>query len=121
MKALGEHWIIEFYSCQNQEALKNRKICERIFIEAAKTGGFSTIGSFFHQFKPHGVSGVVVIEESHLSIHTWPEHGYAAIDIFFCSENTNPHKTLEFLKSAFQPQKVHIQIHFRGLKHYLNS
>jgi S-adenosylmethionine decarboxylase proenzyme len=65
---------------------------------AAKT---RVVASVFHPFKPQGVSGVVVIEESHLSIHTWPEHGYAAVDFFTCG-NGDPIAAHEFLKSGLQ-------------------
>ena len=63
----------------------------------ANEAGATVLGESFHQFNPHGVSGVVVIAESHLFIHTWPEHGYAAVDIFTCGDTVQPQKAAQIL------------------------
>jgi S-adenosylmethionine decarboxylase proenzyme len=68
--------------------------------QAAVHAGAKVVASAFHTFNPHGVSGVIVIAESHLSIHTWPEYGYAAVDIFTCGDIVNPWKAFEFLKDS---------------------
>jgi len=73
--------------------------------EAAIECGATIVESCFHMFNPHGVSGVVIISESHLAIHTWPELGYAAVDLFTCGEACDPKVAYEFLKKAFNSKK----------------
>ena len=82
---LGQHWLIEGYHCDAQ-LLSDPKVMEKILKETAEIMGATIVTSTFHHFSPLGVSGVVVIQESHLTIHTWPEYAYAAVDIFTCGE-----------------------------------
>jgi S-adenosylmethionine decarboxylase len=84
-KFLGRHVLVEYYNC-NPEILNDCELIEEIFLDAAQTLGVTVIKSHFHKFNPHGVSGVVVIAESHFSIHTWPELRYAAVDMFTCGD-----------------------------------
>lgn len=81
---LGKQYLVEFYNC-NKELLNNTEKIRLIMEQAADTIGATIIDSKFHRFTPHGVSGMVLIAESHLAIHTWPEYGYAAFDLFTCS------------------------------------
>ena len=69
--------------------------------EAAVKAGSTIVDAVFRRFAPHGISGVVVIAESHLAIHSWPEYGYAAVDLFTCGENVDPWIAYEFLKERF--------------------
>ena len=71
-------------------------------IKASEAAGATIINSTFHHFSPFGVSGVVVIEESHLAVHTWPEYTYAALDLFTCGESIDPWISYEFLKDALK-------------------
>ena len=80
---LGRHILLELYDC-HADLLKFPPDSERILLAAAQAMGATVIGSHFHAFPEHGVSGVVVIAESHLTVHTWPEYGYAAVDVFSC-------------------------------------
>jgi len=114
LKSLGVHIILEFFDC-DPETLKDRRYVEEVMNRAARESNTHSVGSFFHQFKPHGVSGVVVIEESHLSIHTWPEHGYAAVDFFYCSDEVFPEKAIEVLKEGFKPKTVAKVVLDRGV------
>ncbi|MEO1620009.1 MAG: polyamine aminopropyltransferase, partial [Cyanobacteria bacterium J06632_3] len=75
---------------------------ESSMVGAAKESGATIISSVFHHFSPFGVSGVVVIQESHLAIHTWPEYRYAAVDLFTCGDSVNPWVSYESLKAAFE-------------------
>lgn len=102
VKSLGKHIISELYGC-NPEILNNEKRIEEIMNEAASRCGSKVINSLFHKFNPYGVTGVVIIEESHLTIHTWPEHGYAAVDIFTCGDKTDPRKAYEYIKENLYP------------------
>ncbi len=80
---------------------------------AANLARCTVVNSVFHEFSPHGVSGVVIVQESHLAIHTWPEHGYAAIDVFTCGE-IEPREAFEFLSSALNAQSISISESKRG-------
>lgn len=83
MDALGRHLLLELREC-NVAVLDDLEYLENALVSAAKDAGATVIDKSFHQFAPQGVSGVVLIAESHLSLHTWPEHAYAAVDIFTC-------------------------------------
>ena len=82
---LGTHVLLELYDCP-AALLRTPAISRRILLAAAAAMGATVIEARFHAFNPHGVSGVVVIAESHLTVHTWPEHGYAAVDVFSCGD-----------------------------------
>jgi S-adenosylmethionine decarboxylase len=101
MKALGNHIIAEFYNCDKQ-IMNDSPFIEKAMNEAAILSGATVVGSHFHTFNPHGVSGVVVIAESHLTIHTWPEYGYAAVDIFTCGETIDSVAAFMHLKEQFK-------------------
>jgi spermidine synthase len=101
MSALGNHILVEFSGCQ-PEIMNDVSCIENAMVEAAETAGATVINSTFHHFSPYGVSGVVVIQESHLAIHTWPEYGYAAVDLFTCGDQVDPWVSFDFLKTAFK-------------------
>ena len=96
MNALGRHLLIELQDC-NREVLNDLNFLREAMISAAVNCGAVVLGDSFHRFSPQGVSGVVVIAESHLSIHTWPEFAYAAVDIFTCGTTVKPEKASETL------------------------
>ena len=81
---LGIHYLAEFFDCDRKK-IDDALFIEGLMIDATKLSGATIIRPFFHQFSPQGVSGVIVIAESHFAIHTWPEHGYTAVDLFSCS------------------------------------
>jgi S-adenosylmethionine decarboxylase len=83
--ALGAHYLAEFYHC-DREKINDLAFLEKVMIEATNLSGANILKHFFHQFNPQGISGIIVIAESHFAIHTWPEHGYAAVDLFSCAE-----------------------------------
>jgi spermidine synthase len=85
MSALGNHILVEFSGCTPQ-IMNDVSAIEQGMVDAAVKAGATVINSTFHHFSPYGVSGVVVIQESHLAIHTWPEYGYAAVDLFTCGD-----------------------------------
>ena len=96
MNALGKHLLLELKDC-NKEVLDDSGFLRETLLAAASEAGATVLGESFHQFHPQGVSGVVVITESHLFIHTWPEYGYAAADIFTCGNSVQPEKAAEIL------------------------
>jgi spermidine synthase len=89
MNILGRHIVVEFYDC-DVEVMNDVRLIEAAMVGAAKEASATVISSSFHHFNPFGVSGVVVIQESHLAIHTWPEYGYAAVDVFTCGDTVDP-------------------------------
>lgn len=100
MKALGRHILVEYYDC-DPVVLNDLEHIEASMKEAAVKSGSTVVDSIFQRFHPHGISGVVVIAESHLAIHTWPEHCYAAVDLFTCGENVDPWTAYRVLYEAF--------------------
>ncbi|MGL4387780.1 MAG: adenosylmethionine decarboxylase [Brevinema sp.] len=101
LETLGRHILIEFYNC-NEEILGDPKLIKQHMNEAAIKAKATIIESVFHHFNPYGVSGAVIISESHLAIHTWPEFGYAAVDVFTCGNTINPWTAFNFLEEVFQ-------------------
>ncbi len=97
MKSLGKHLIIELFQCDST-LLNDVKTLEHHLLAAVKLSGATVIQPFFHQFSPHGITGVVVVAESHFALHTWPEYGYCAVDIFTCGDTVNGHVALDYLK-----------------------
>ena len=105
MKALGRQIMAEFYGC-NREILNDVGIIQSHLERAAVLTGATIVQSVFHMFNPHGVSGVVVIAESHFAIHTWPEYGYAAIDLFTCGDDIEPWKGFTYLRERLEAGHV---------------
>lgn len=97
MKSLGKHLIIELFQCDST-LLNDVKTIERHLLAAVQLSGATVIQPFFHQFSPHGITGVVVVAESHFALHTWPEYGYCAVDIFTCGDTVDGHVALDYLK-----------------------
>ena len=97
--ALGNHILVEFMNC-DPHIMNDVAAIEKDMVAAAQKAGATVINSTFHHFSPYGVSGVVVIQESHLAIHTWPEYGYAAVDLFTCGE-MDAWISFDWLKEAF--------------------
>ncbi len=103
--ALGKHMTIEYYEC-NSKILANCDAVEKAFIKAANDSKATVLGSNFHDFEPQGVSGVVVISESHFAVHAWPEHDYAAVDIFTCGETIDFQAAVESLRISLESDEV---------------
>lgn len=111
--ALGHHLLVEFYNC-NPAMLDEVEMIEHHMNEAARRCGATIVQSGFHRFEPYGVSGVVVISESHLAIHTWPEYGYASVDLFTCGDDVQPLIAYEYLREVFEAKGAEIQMIKRG-------
>lgn len=101
VKTLGTHNILEFYGCNNDK-LNDKDYLESLLINAAKESGATVISSNFHLFNPQGISGVVIIAESHFTIHTWTEYDYAAIDIFTCGKEIDIDKAIPILNRELE-------------------
>ncbi len=105
MESLGKHILAEMYDCNN-DLLDNTKFIEKVMLKAAELSLATIISSSFHKFSPHGVSGVVVIAESHMAIHTWPEYGFVAIDLFTCGDTVNPWLGFDYLKEVLEASNI---------------
>jgi len=105
VKTLGRHLLVELYGCDAKVLTDVRRV-EDVMVGAAKAAKATIVDVVFHMFNPHGISGVVVIEESHLSIHTWPEHGFASIDLYTCGNKVNPWRAYRYLVRHFRPKNV---------------
>lgn len=116
--ALGNHILVEFMNC-DPHIMNDVAAIERDMVAAAQKAGATVINSTFHHFSPYGVSGVVVIQESHLAIHTWPEYGYAAVDLFTCGE-MDAWISFDFLKDAFKSKSYSAIEMKRGSVNLLN-
>ena len=116
--ALGNHILVEFTGC-SPEIMNDVIAIERDMVEAAKKAGATVINSTFHHFSPYGVSGVVVIQESHLAIHTWPEYGYAAVDLFTCGDQVDAWLSFDILKDRFQAKNYSALEMKRGVTNLL--
>jgi len=112
IKYAGIHIIAEFWG---GKIIEDSKEIEKILTGAVKAAKNTPLEITIHKFLPRGMTGVVLLAESHIAIHGWPEINYLAIDIFTCGEKAMPKKALEYLKKKFQPKKVKIKEIKRGI------
>ena len=114
MHALGRHIHLELFDCDVGILNDLVKVKEGL-VEAAHQAQATIVATTFHRFNPFGISGVVVISESHLTIHTWPEYRYAAVDIFSCGDGIKPDVAASYLVQLFAAQRVSIVELQRGI------
>lgn len=114
MNALGKHVIVEMYDC-DREIINNQELVEMFMIEAVKISGATLVKTVFHKFSPHGITGIAVVAESHFSIHTWPEYGYCAVDIFTCGELIDSGSAIEYFKNKLLAKSVSVIEMQRGV------
>lgn len=113
--SLGSHLLIELFGCEGP-LLEQESTVGDAMMEAARISEATIVEKSFHEFKPYGVSGAVIIQESHYTIHTWPEHGYAAVDLFYCGGTIKVHKAVEVLQERFKPSRIKFLVVRRGLQ-----
>lgn len=104
-EALGRQILVELYDCASDK-INNTDFIQSTMLKATRASGATIISHDFHQFSPHGVSGVIVIAESHVSIHSWPEYDYAAVDIFTCGDTIDAGAIRDHLKKEFEAQRI---------------
>lgn len=108
----GTHLIADLWSARD---LDDIAAVDRALREAARAAGATLLNIDLHHFSPNGgISGVAVLAESHISIHTWPERGYAAVDIFMCGD-ARPHCAVKVIRKAFAPESITLVEHRRGV------
>jgi len=120
LHALGTHLLVELRDC-NPDILKNLNMVKDAMVSAAKEAKATIIDVSFHEFNPFGISGMVVIAESHLSIHTWPEYNYAAVDIFTCGDIIKPEVAAQYLIQKFESKTPSIVEMKRGILSLTNE
>ncbi len=111
-EVLGWHWLVDFFQCEKLPS--DPIVLETIMVTAAKMAGATVVQTCFHKFSPHGLSGVVVIAESHLAVHTWPEHDAMCLDLFSCSDKIKAQLAIDFIASEIQAGKVDSRTVVRG-------
>ncbi|MEK7879086.1 MAG: adenosylmethionine decarboxylase [candidate division NC10 bacterium] len=114
LNALGRHMLLELFEC-NSETLNNLEAVKDALVEAARRVQATIVDVVFHEFNPFGISGVVVIAESHLAIHTWPEYRYAAVDIFSCGNALKPEIAAAYLVEQFAAERTSVVELQRGI------
>jgi len=114
LPSLGSHLLVELYGC-DPKTLEQELLVREAMVEAARQSDASVVTDSFHEFKPFGVSGAVIIQESHFTIHTWPEHGYAAVDLFYCS-TIAVDRAVQTLQRYFKPKRTGYMVVRRGME-----
>ena len=112
METKSQHLLVELFEC-NLEALKSKDLLQNLLEKAAEAAQVTIVQSVFHQYSPQGVTGIVIIEESHLSIHTWPEYGYASVDFYTCGDGL-PEKALSVIKEGLISKRAEVMMVDRG-------
>lgn len=110
-KYVGVHLIAEFW---DGKIIEEQKTVERILLDAARRARSTALAISSHKFSPYGITAFVLLAESHISMHSWPEKNYLAVDIFTCGDKTMPLKALEYLKEIYQPKRVEVREIKRG-------
>ncbi len=113
-KTLGLHILADLYGV-DADKIDHVEDVKELLEGAVKYANLSKLSSHFHQFYPHGATGVILLEESHISIHTWPEHGYAAIDVYTCGGKEKTFKAMEYILKVLKPKRVDEKVAERGV------
>ena len=111
MKAIGRHIILEMWGCQNLNSVDVAEHALRDMVEALDV---NLLDLKVYPFTPVGVTGMAIVSESHLVIHTWPEYGYAAVDVFTCGAPRDPEAAVDVLRQYFHPERVGVMEINRG-------
>ena len=112
VKSVGRHLVLELWGCEN---LNSPEIVERALLDIVEALNLTLLSLNVHPFSPIGVTGVAIVSESHVVIHTWPELGYAAVDVFTCGEQRNPEDAVPVLREHFAPERIQVMEMTRGL------
>lgn len=113
--SLGSHLLIELFDC-DKASLEAERTVGSAMLDAAVASEATIVTDSFHEFKPYGVSGAVIIQESHYTIHTWPEHGYAAVDLFYCGGTIYVDRAIQVLRERFKPGRIKFLVVRRGIQ-----
>ncbi len=120
MRFLGYQLVAELSGC-DAVRLADVDAIREAMLEAARRSGCTVVTQAFHHFSPYGVSGAVIVAESHLAIHTWPEYGYAAVDVFTCGDTADPERAAQYLVEALGARSITLTRLERGALSCLSS
>ncbi len=112
-ETLGQHILLDVWET-DFEKLNDSGFIKQIMLEAAEVSGATVITSTFQEFPVQGLSGVVVLSESHISVHTYPEHGYASFDIYTCGEHVDPRLACEYIVNKLGTRRYYEREFVRG-------
>lgn len=110
---VGRHAIADIYDCC-KDKIDDIDYIKKIIFDSAECANLHIVDSKFHKFEPIGISGVLILSESHLTVHTWPEYNYLAVDVFTCGNRIDPKKACEIIAKKFQSKKYEIKEIERG-------
>lgn len=113
LNALGRHLVADFHGCTAD--LNDPGLILETLEKACEVSGATIVSRTKHHFSPYGVTAVFVIAESHLAVHTWPEYGYAAVDLFTCGNTVDTWKAFEYCKQAFGAARIEVKDIARGI------
>ncbi len=113
MTGLGTHVLLDLYGC-DPGRLNDLEFLRQMSLEGVRRSGATIMGDHFKQFQPQGVSGVVIIAESHLTLHSWPEFSYIAMDYFTCGTHIDIDAAIEFFEESLLPKRTVKSRHMRG-------
>ena len=113
MASLGTHLLLDLKRC-SPKLLDDLEFVKRVLADAAVAAGATIVGESFHKVEPAGVTGVIAIAESHISVHTWPEHGQAAVDILSCGPSLRPHRAADLIIESLECEEPTITELQRG-------
>ncbi len=114
INSVGTHIIGEFFGCKSKK-LEYKKDVESILLGSVKEAKFASLHHYFYQFDPVGATGVVVLSQSHISIHTWPEYNYLAVDVFSCGTAKQAEKAFDYIVKSFSPKSFKKRVVVRGV------
>ena len=113
MNQLGRHIMMDLQGC-DADKLDDSEYIRDVLEKAAVAAKATIVKTVFHRYLPQGVTGFCLVQESHLSIHTWPEYGFAAVDIFMCGQEGDPQKALEYIRTALGGEEGQVMEIARG-------
>ena len=112
----GYHLMLEFFGC-DPEKINSRKYLHQTIKTVVKRYGLTNLGSRFHQFDPHGVTGFTLLAQSHISLHTWPEYGYLVLDIFTCGDHDQADRLADHFMKRLKPASISRQVYRKGFQY----
>ena len=116
----GYHLMLELYGCE-ADKINSRKFLHQAVKNAVKEVGLTNLGSKFHQFRPHGVTGFTLLAQSHISLHTWPEYGYVVLDIFTCGDQEQAESLASHFLERLRPERINRKVVRKGFQYFPES
>jgi len=112
--------MLEFFGC-DREKIDSLPYLRQAIKTAVNTAGLTNLGSRFHKFQPHGITGFTLLSQSHISFHTWPEYGYLVLDVFTCGPEEQANQVADVLKQHLEPCQVKRQVFRKGFRYYKST